>query len=146
MAFSGFGVSESNIRTKLASSDRFSLSSELAVSNLCSVFLPLMALSPPCLAGFSSFFRLLPSRPLSDSSADPPLASSADPRLNSSSDSASRSLPLLSYSLPRYLETSVPLEFGTSRCRNPSAPENCRNLSRPRGFVKMSVFCQSVGT
>ena len=30
-----------------------------------------------------------------------------------------------------------PLKFGTSRCRNPSAPENCRNLSRPRGLVKM---------
>ena len=113
------------------------------VGSLQLVFIsPLFASSTRCLAGSSSFFRLLPSRPLSDSSADPPLASSANLKSNSSSDSVLRSLPLLSCSLPWSFGTSLPLpwsfgtslplKFGTSRCRNPSAPEKCRNLWRPR--------------
>ena len=64
-------LSESNIRTDLASSDRFSLLSELAVSNSSSVFSPSMASSSPCVVGFGSLLRLLPFWPLLDFSAGP---------------------------------------------------------------------------
>ena len=90
--------------------------------------------------------RLLPSYSLLDSSADPHLASLADPKLNCSSDSVSRSLPLFSCSLLWSFGSFLPLKFGTSRCHNPSAPDNCCNWSRPRGLVKMSAFCRSVET
>ena len=39
-----------------------------------------------------------------------------------------------------------PLKFGMSRCCKPSTLNNCCTLSRPRGLVKISVVCQSVGT
>ena len=129
-------------------SDRFSVSSELAVSNSSSVFSPSMASSPLCMVGFGSLLRLLPFCPHPNFFGDPPSASSANPKSNSASDSVSRS-PLLSYSLAwsfGTVGTVLPLKFGTSRSRNPSAPENCCNLSRPRGLVKMSAASQSVVT
>ena len=108
-------ISESIIRTDSATSDRFSLSTELDVSNSSSVFSPLMASSPQCLVGFGSLLRLLPLCPLPDFSVDPPSSSSADPNSNSASDSVLRSLPLLSCSLAQSLETLLPLKCGTSR-------------------------------
>ena len=42
--------------------------------------------------------------------------------------------------------SSPPLKFGMSRCCKPSALENCCNLSRPRGLVKISAVCRSVKT